>query len=291
MSIPTPHAGIPGGSAGPVPPPSPPRFSWKRGVLHAAIGLGVVVSAGAVLAVLLRPASPYRFGEGVGRLACFAALVGLGASWLFQRGRRLGGWLVVGGFAALVGGGVVAVLATTPDRPRRPEPLEASELAPLVTSTEDGRSMLAYPSLGFRFPHPGAGFAALEDAELRRLARGFADPGMHVWGWFDQAAGSILLVGLLKGMETERDLRSFQDGVAQAFGETPGSSLVADRVGTTPEGIEGELRGGMPDGSFVAARSRIARPPRGGTGYLVALFAFTGDEGALDFVLEGLRVP
>ncbi|MBI5487826.1 MAG: hypothetical protein HY905_10880 [Deltaproteobacteria bacterium] len=252
--------------------------------------MGVVVLAGALLAVTVRPVSPYRFGEGVGRLACFAALAGLGASWFFQRGRRLGGWLVVGGFAALVGGAVVAVLATTPDRATRPERLGASDVAPLVSSSEDGRSILAHPSLGFRFPHPGADFAPLDEAELQRLARGFADPGMHIWGWFDQASGSILLVGLLKGMATERDLRSFQDGVAQAFGETPGSSLAVDRVGNTPEGIEGELRGGMPDGSFVAARSRIARLPPAGRSYLLALFAFTADQGALDFVLEGLRV-
>jgi drug/metabolite transporter (DMT)-like permease len=99
-------------------PASRPPFSWKRGILHALAGLGLVILAGGILVVTAHPVDPYRFGEGVGRLACFGALVGLGVSALFQRGRKRAGWLVVGAAVALLVALVVVLVMVAPAHPR-----------------------------------------------------------------------------------------------------------------------------------------------------------------------------
>jgi hypothetical protein len=276
-------------SRGAPPPGARPAFSWKRGILHALLFLGVVVAAGAVAAVVARPVEPYRFGQGVGRLAAFAGLLGLGFSWLLQSGRRRLAWLVVAAAVALVAGLAVFLLVAAPAAVR-PAPLTPQETAALVPVADGDGQRLLHPALGFSFPHPGPGYAELGEAELRELRKGMGDPALHAWGWFDADQGAVLVVGLLKDVRASRDLEAFQSGLEGALRGSAGAKVEEDRVEASGDSGRATLRGVLPDGTFLAARSTVFASAATGHSYLVALVAFTPTRGALDATLDGLRL-
>ncbi len=274
----------------PLPPAPPSVFSLKRGLLHAAVALGAVLAAGVLLLLFLRPAAPETFGEGLARFAAFSAFAAFGASYLFQTGRRTWGWVTVGAYAALVVAVAVAVGVAVGERDEHagPAPLTPAERAPLEQVMEDGTALLRHPALGFSLPHPGPAFEAIDEAELQRLARGMLQPGMQVYGWFDEAAGAVLVVGLMKDVGSRAELEGFREGFVEALREQPGSRLETNTITWSGDGGEANVRGTLPDGTSVAARGQVLRLVPGGPRYLILLAAFTLQPGALDFVLDGL---
>jgi hypothetical protein len=283
--------GPPAGFGMPMPPVPPPVFSLKRGLLHAGLALGAVLAAGVLLAVLARPVAMEEFGGGLARFALFTAFLAFGASYLFQTGRRMWGWVTVAAYGALVVAVVVVVALVSPVRREgpRPAPLTPAERAPLVQVADGDTLLLRHPTLGFSLPHPGPAFAEVDQAELRRLARGMFEPGMQVYGWFDETAGAVLVVGLMKDVGSRDELEGFQQGFIQALREQPGSRLETNTVTWSGDGGEADVRGTLPDGTAVSARGQVVRLAPGGPRYLIVLAAFTFEPGALDFVLDGLR--
>ena len=249
----------------------------------------MVVAGGAVLAVAVPPVSPYRFGQGIGRLAAVSGLLGLGFSYLLQSGRRRLAWLLVGAAVALVAGLAIFLFAFAPPAGKHPEPLTTAEKQPLVVVDEGGGQRLRHPVLGFGFPHPGPGYVELTEPELRELRKGMGDPALQAYGWFDEAQGAVLVVGLLKDVVAQRDLEAFQSGLEGALRGGAGARVQEDRVDLTGGEAQATLRGMLPDGTFLSARSRVFALDSTGHSYLVALVAFTPTEGALDGVLDGLR--
>jgi hypothetical protein len=274
-----------------MPPAPPPVFSLKRGLLHAAIALGAVLAAGLGVALLVHPVSYEKFGEGIGQFAIFSTMAAFGASYLFQTGRRTWGWVTVGAYGALVVVVAVAVIVAAGQRDERarPAPLTPAERAPLEQVAEGDTLLLRHPTLGFSLPHPGPAFTEIDQAELRRLARGMFEPGMQVYGWFDETAGAVLVVGLMKDVGSREELEGFQQGFVQALREQPGSRLEVNTVTWSGDGGKADVRGTLPDGTSVAARGQVVRLAPGGPLYLIVLAAFTLEPGTLDFVLDGLR--
>lgn len=261
-----------------------------RGLLFALLAVVAVVAAGFGTALLVRPVSYEKFGEGIGQFAIFSAFAAFGASYLFQTGRRMWGWVTVSVYGALVVATVVAVIVVVERRGEhpRPAPLTSAERAPLRQVMEDGALLLRHPALGFSLPHPGPSFVAIDEAELRRLARGMFEPGMQVYGWFDETAGSVLVVGLMKDVGSREELEGFQEGFVQALREQPGSRLETNTVAWSGDGGEANVRGALADGTSVAARGQVVRLAPDGPRYLIILAAFTFEPGTLDFVLDGL---
>ena len=78
---------------------------------------------------------------------------------------------------------------------------------------------------------------------------------------------------------------------AHALRNQVGSTISENRVRTGDAGIEGRLRATLPsDGGFFAARARVDRLPPAHRGYVVQVMSVTSVEGALDRVLDGLRI-
>jgi len=270
--------------------PSPP-FSLRRGLLHALFALGAVIAAGVALALLARPVGMEAFGRGLAQFAAFTAFAAFGASYLFQAGRRMWGWVTVGAYGALVAAAVIVLATVLPVQREgsQPAPLTPAERAPLEQVTEGDAVRLRHPTLGFSLPHPGPAFAEIDDAELRRLARGMFEPGMQVYGWFDETAGAVLVVGLMKDVGSREELEGFQAGFLEALREQPGSRLERNTVTWSGDVGAADVRGTLADGTSLASRGRVLRLAPRGPRYLIILAAFTLEPGALDFVLDGLR--
>jgi hypothetical protein len=79
------------------PASSGPRFSWRRGLLHALVPFAVLIVSTVTIAAAADVADPRRFGEGVGRLSVFVFGGGFGVSYLAQTGRKQ--WALAAGVA------------------------------------------------------------------------------------------------------------------------------------------------------------------------------------------------
>ena len=211
--IPPPPAGPPRPAASP-----PPTWSRKRAALSALFAFIVVVSIGVGAYALLRgPASNDRLaGEGLGRLAVFAAAAGFLGSWLSQTGRRKAAIAVVAGISTLIVGLFIALAVVDRHGSNAAPAITGAERAPLVVVDEGGQRRLRHPAFGFSILHPGPGFK--ESAEVA-VAMGMAgDPATQVYGFAEAGTGSFLVVSVMKGMGGSKPaLEQHVDGVLRGM--------------------------------------------------------------------------
>jgi hypothetical protein len=278
-----------------MPPPDPgpvapgPAFSWKRGALHALLALGGVVLAGGVLAVAARPVDPFRFGQGIGRFAAVAGLIGLAASWLHQTGRRRLAWVTVAAVVALLVAAIVTVLVAGRPAPRQLPTLTAAEQQEPLRVADGTGPRLRQAALGFSIPHPGPAYLPLPAADLLELSRRWGDPSLRAWGWLDQSRGAVLVLGAIKGLQRREDLEGFRAGLAQSLRADGAGTIDSDELLWDSDRREARLTATVQGGVRLAARSALLQPGRGRAPLLVVLVAFTPEPGELDFVLDGLR--
>jgi hypothetical protein len=193
-------------------------FSWKRGLKHAAIPSALFVVAGAVLATQSR--DPEKLGEGMGRLLFVLIAVALGASYLWQTGKRRIALAVGIGFGALICGLTAAALATRPAH----RPLAR---VPLLDVTEGGTRWLRHPALGFAVKHPGADY--VEAPELAAVM-GSGDPDTVYYAYTDSARTAVLAIGVMNDIgATRATLDDAMQGIERGLRAQAGAMSIADR--------------------------------------------------------------
>jgi hypothetical protein len=182
-------------------PAAPPKWSWKRALLHALFAFIAVLAVGVgAFALLARPESDGRvFGEGLGRLSVFSAAVVFVASWLLQTGSRKTGIAMIAGIATvmvglfvLIASGAYGIKGPADNR------VTAAERAPLEEITEAGERRLRHPAFGFSIRHPGPGFQ--ESAEVVKAMGMRPDPESQTYGFIDADSGAIFALSVMKGM-------------------------------------------------------------------------------------------
>lgn len=205
------------------------RFSWGRGLLHAAIPAVVLLAAG-LTAALAGWLPAEAAGQAVGGAAVLVFAGALIASWLLQTGRRgcgLAGFAVVALLTLAAAAGVLAF------------PL-LLRLHPSAITEEDKRFPEVYWDLGGqRFRHPALGFSLPAPTErfaeapmvAEQMRTGLAGIGAWAWAWEDGSTGERILISLAKGQAAERpDFEEYCEGMKQALSTQDGISVVRDEV-------------------------------------------------------------
>jgi hypothetical protein len=205
-------------------------YSWKRGLLHGLIWVVLVIAAGGIIAASAGNADPEKIGEGTGRFALFALVLGVGISYLFQTGKRTLGWVAAAILFAGIAG--LTVFAITYEREPAP-PLTASDRAPLELVEVGGERRLRHPAFGFSILHPGPTFT-MSPEMAGQMKKALNDPSTQFHAWADMGAGSILVVGLVNGRGTsredlERTIDGFEKGMTEAAGGKPAAGVVVKR--------------------------------------------------------------
>jgi len=194
-----------------------PRFSWKRALAQALLTMVAVVAlGGAAFGWLAKPGSNARgFGEAIGRLAGFSAVIAFAVSWLRQTGRRKAALGVAIACAILIGAGVAAVVISPAGH--QTAPLTAAERAPLVVVDQGGERRLHHPTFGFSLLHPGAKF--VDAPQLAQTMQGAGrDPTSVHYGFSDPTERSVVVISVMKGMgATRAALSEHVDGFQRGF--------------------------------------------------------------------------
>jgi hypothetical protein len=194
------------------------NFSWKRGLKHAAIPAALFLVAGAALATQSR--DPEKLGEGMGRLLIVVIGAALGASYLWQTGKRRIALAVGIGVCALIGGLTAASLATW----HAHRPLVR---VPLLDVTEDGTRWLRHPELGFAVKHPGADY--IEAPELAAVM-GNGDPDTVYYAYADAARTAVLTIGVMNDIgATRAALDDAIVGIERGLRAQVGATSIVDR--------------------------------------------------------------
>lgn len=273
------------GLGAPSSPPRPP-FSWRRGLVHAALVLAVIVVAGAVLAGAGLVEDPQRFGEGVGRFAVAALIVAWGVSYLAQTGRRRAAWALALGTTALVAA-LIAYAFLSLEGGARLAPAERADLA--LVNADDER-WLEHPALGFAVRHPGPSFEPAPDVSAA-LAASDAEEGMATWGYVDRTTGEALAVMAVKGVESRKELDGFLRGFRESLGRA-GATVQREEVAWTADRREIRLDLALDEsGTRVSIRGLGAAalgPDR--APFLIAVLATTDDPARAATLVESLRL-
>lgn len=192
------------------------EFRWGRGFLHAGLAFGAAMAVGFVALFVIGPADPGKFGEAVGRMACFSALFALAASWGKQTGQT---------WAFLLGGALAALMALVP----LALPLFLPGGGKLVMLPEEKAEFLrigdafCQPALGWGFDDPGEGFLPHPEAQQSLLASLEAQKITgHAWAWLDEAQGQLLLAQVFKLRVTRQEFESFAKGFRGSLAKAGG---------------------------------------------------------------------
>lgn len=176
--------------------PDRPEFRWGHAVLHALVALVLTVVVTGTLAFTLDVADPRRFGQGVGRFSLFMMLGALGASWLFQTGRRAA--------AAIVSGLLLSLLAILVAMVIMVDPGLSGSLPDDDLLRLDDR--LHHPTLGFTIPDPGPNLD--ENSELAATYLP-SDRDSRAWVYEDRDLSEVVIVILAGRAAT--DAQTFED--------------------------------------------------------------------------------
>ncbi len=196
---------------------------------------------------------PHRFGEGLGRLLVFAALVTAGLSYLWQHGKRRLAIAIAVGVVALITA-ITWTLLGTFGAGATVTPLTAAERAPLTLS----RGKLEHPTLHFTLEAPGVDFTLAGDEGARAIAA--AMPGRDdVTGWLYRcpATGEAVLVMLFKSvLDSRQGLEGLVDGFRQSLLSAGGAAptLAGDGVVWTASERSASFTATLPNGPTVVCR-------------------------------------
>ncbi len=206
------------------------RFSWGRGLLHAAIPAVVVLAAGLTAALAGWLPSAEAAGQAAGGAAVLVFAGALAASWLLQTGRRgcgLAGFVAV---ALLTLAAAAGVLAFPLLLRLHPNALTAEDKRFPEVYWDLGGQRFRHPALGFSLPAPTERFAEAP-AVAEQMRTGLAAIGAWAWAWEDAATGERILISLAKGPGADRqDFEEYCEGMKQALSTQAGVSVVRDEV-------------------------------------------------------------
>lgn len=208
------------------------RFSWGKGLLHAAIPVLVIVVVGVVAAAIGWFPSARAAGEAAGGASLFLFLGGLVASWLLQTGRRgcgLAGFLAVALASLAV---IVGIFAVSMVLRHHPDTLtEEDKRFPEIYFDSDGQRF-RHPTLGFSLPAPTERFAEAP-AVAEQVRNGLSSLGAWgwAWAWEDPTTQERILISLAKGQGGDRD--DFEDycgGMKNGLAGQDGVTVVRDET-------------------------------------------------------------
>lgn len=206
------------------------RFSWGRGLLHAAIPALVLLAAGltATLAGWFPGAKAYL--QAVGFVAVLVFAGALVASWLLQTGRRgcgLAGFIAV---ALLTLAAAAGVLAFPLLLRLHPNALTADDKRFPEVYWDQGGQRFRHATLGFSLPAPTERFAEAPMV-AEQMRTGLAAISAWAWAWEDATTGERILVSLAKGQAAgRRDFEEYCEGMKQALSTQDGITVVRDEV-------------------------------------------------------------
>jgi hypothetical protein len=206
------------------------RFSWGKGLLHAAIPVLVVLAAGLAAALAGWFPSAEAAGQAAGGASLFLFLGALLASWLLQTGRHgcgLAGFIAVALATLALTAGILAfpkLLQLHPDALT-----EEDKRFPEVYWDADGQRF-RHPTLGFSLPAPTERFAEAP-AVAEQMRAGLSPIGAWAWAWEDPSTQERILISLAKGPGAERkDFEDYCRGMKNALATQHGFSVVRDEV-------------------------------------------------------------
>jgi len=252
-----------------------PDWSWKRALAHAGLTLLAYIIVGATTVAIVQVANPRKLGEAMGQLGVFVALVGFGASWAVQSGRKkLGiGLSIVAGVLVVVVP-IIAVVAPTP-----------------VRLPADVRADFERDGDRLRHPALGVSIAALPDSykPSHELAKGLIGGRQSTsWAWMDAEAQSTVMVAV-EAVRTPPDEQAQKDMLAGAWkGFTKAATDRGLEVEVTPSSTGRRKQATM---AGMQLGMRAEGFSQGGSHYLLLMAVMTSDAKVVDTTLDGLQTP
>lgn len=206
------------------------RFSWGKGLLHAAIPVLVLLAAGLTAAMAGWFPSAESAGQAAGGASVVVLLGALIASWLAQTGRHgcgLAGFIAV----ALVTLAAAAGILAFPLLLRlHPEALTAEDKRFPEIYWDAAGQRFRHPTLGFSLPAPSERFVEAP-AVAEQLRAGLGAIGAWAWAWEDVSSGERIMISLAKGAGAdEADFADYCRGMKQALSGEDGIAVVREEA-------------------------------------------------------------
>jgi len=212
-------------------------FRWKRALLHALIPFGLVIAVGLVALIVTDPVDPEKAGEGVGRFAAVAFVIGVAISYLWQTGKKLAAKLTALGLVLFVAALAIG-LVTADTHPRRHS---VADRSPLVEVTVNGQVRLRHPLYGFSILRPPKGYA--EAPELVAQLGVAGDPDSAYYAFAETPPTAIAVVGVMNDVGATRDdFAAVTHGIRRGLtGAASGKDMQVQTLRDDTTGTDGHL--------------------------------------------------
>ncbi|HEV7555831.1 MAG TPA: hypothetical protein VGO00_10270 [Kofleriaceae bacterium] len=260
-------------------------FRWKRAVLHALIPFGLVVLVGLVALFVTDPVDPEKAGEGVGRFAAVAFVIGIAISYLWQTGKKLAAKLTA--LALLLFVAAIGIGLVTNDTHRRHHLVV--DRSPLVEVTIDGQVRLRHPTYGFSFLRPPKGYAAA-DALIDKFGI-TPDPEGLIYAFAETPPTAVVMVHVLTDVgESRAEFAAVALGIRAGLTGAAGKDLKIQTLRDEMTGTNGHLVQHFHlviDGMHMQITAYQLKMR--GTPSVAAVMVVGGDNKALADVLDSFR--